>query len=200
MKAKFLAIFCVCAAALGASSGQASAATIYYNHIFSGTAASGSIGGVNFTNANFTITGTVDPANQVHVVFEDYYINHSVTWIEIEGIGEFEITTALRTFIAGDFVDIVGLSRAGEEGTDLLDSQRNLAFSDWQLVSPLGPVSFNGILTQWNNPPVETSGGVLILNGPLTNASFTSVAIPEPSSSLLALSCGVSLLSRRRGR
>lgn len=146
----------------------AAAAPITY--VYTGTG-SGSIGGTPFTDAAFTITGVGETANVASCGGGCQEINHTATSVTINGIGTFQITSPLRTFLN----NTPGLSRQNPPGGDLYSLYVG-NFAGWDLVSDWGPINTTGSILQWANPQVNTSGGVLVFadNG-VTPGTFQAV-------------------------
>jgi hypothetical protein len=149
----FLRICCISVILILCCTVAAVAAPITY--IYTGTG-SGTIGGTPFTNAAFTITGQADTNDLASCGTGCQEVNHQSTSILISGVGTYDISSPLRTFMSLG----VGLSRQDPPGGDLYDLQGN--FSGWDLVSNWGPVITLGGLGQWTSPQVNTSGGVLV--------------------------------------
>lgn len=146
----------------------AAAAPITYTYTGTG---SGSIGGTPFTDAAFTITGVGETANVASCGGGCQEINHTATSVTINGIGTFQITSPLRTFLA----NTPGLSRQNPPGGDLYNLYDG-DFTGWNLVSDWGPINTTGSILQWASPQVNTSGGVLVFtdNG-VTPGAFQAV-------------------------
>lgn len=130
------------------------------DYIYTGIG-SGSIGGVDFPNRTFTITGRGD----TDAIGGDSWaqeVNHISTTIEIDGMGTYTIISPLRTFLTS--LGHVGLSRQNPPGGDLYNFSDD--FTGWDLVTNWGPVSTSGNLSLWNwqYRDVETSGGLLVFN------------------------------------
>jgi hypothetical protein len=145
-------------------------------YIYTGTG-SGTIGGTPFTNAPFTVTGQSDTdylAGSVGIFQE---INHLSTSIVISGVGIYDISSPLRTFLSGG---APGLSRQNPPGGDLYNLQGNFS---WDLGSSWGPVNSTGSLTQWTSPAVNTNGGVLVFqDGSQIPGTFQAILGQSPTS------------------
>ena len=177
---------------LGLFSLNASASLITFTHEGTG---SGTIGGIAFTDADFVVTATGDTDNiMLRDLTGTLYINHDLASISISGVGTFDFITDTRTFVSNS-IDLVGFSRAGETGEDLINGPTDSIFSGWDMTTSIGPVSGFAIMMQWDIGDVETTGGVLFYESSSTPAMFTAVVstVPVPAaiwlfgSGLLAL-------------
>lgn len=135
-----------------------------------------------------------------------WYIDHISAEIQIGGVGTFSFNTPTRTFV-NNKVDppgpsVVGFSRAGAGGLDLFDGPKDAVFDAWALTTSIGPITGVGLLGQWTNTPVSTTGGVLVFNAnENVAATFTATVIPEPAAATIALTLLSPLtLARRRRR
>lgn len=129
---------------------------------------SGSLAGVPFGPASFLITAVIDPDDRVELP-QGFATEHLQASIVIGDLGEFSFITPTRTFVNTAF-ELVGFSRAS--GQDLILGPGNSAFSSWDLLTPIGPISASAELIQWLNPPVETSAGVLQFDFSATTVVF----------------------------
>jgi hypothetical protein len=127
-------------------------------YISTGTG-SGTIGGTPFADRAFVFTAHADTDDVESFPPDFWAIDHLNTHIAIDGVGEYTITSPLRTFLNLG-VMVTGLGRAG--GSDLY----NLAgdFTGWDLVSNWGPINATGWLLQWDVGNINTDGGVLVFN------------------------------------
>jgi len=156
------------------------AAVLLLTHTGTG---SGQIGATSFTNATFTISDTVDTANrQVIPSGGGFFIDDSSASIAITGVGTYPFSSPTRTFV-NNSVTSVGFSRAGFGGSDLFDGPGDPAFSTWDLLTGIGPITGTGTLMQWgsSNGTINTSGGVLTFSNGGSATTFTAVAVPEPA-------------------
>ncbi len=171
---------------------NAHAEIIYMTHQGSG---SGTIGQLAFDNANFTITTSADYDDTIPFI-NGMRLIHETATITIADIGTFEFLTETQTFVNYAF-GTVGFTRTtlGDLFTGPFSSQ----FFDWDMTTELGPVTGDGTLQQWAFSDVHTTGGVLLFEGEVTDATFTaSFTIPTPAAlSLLAIS-GFAASRRRR--
>ncbi len=171
----------------------AAAAIITFEHAAS---ASGTLDGKPFPMADFTITATGDTANR-QPISDGWYIDHTAASIFIAGIGKLDLLTPTRTFVshAGQ---LVGFSRAGADGNDLVNGPQDAAFGTWDMLTSIGPIKGQGGVLQWSlDPKIDTSGGILILDDGVTNVTFTAI-VPEPGTAGL-VAAGLMMLRRRRG-
>lgn len=181
------------AAALLASA--VSANPITFIHTGSGT---GRIGELSFEDAAFTLTsyGETDDRQSYSA---GYFIDHLISTIDIDGVGLFTFVTATRTFI-NDNSDIVGFSRAGENGLDLFNGPGSATFDGWDMTTSIGPVFGSGFLLQWLSFDVFTDGGLLIFVDGESDASFQAIVhgVPTPGTLALLSVAGLILLRRKR--
>jgi hypothetical protein len=190
---------CLSLLILLAVASHAFSAQLSFTHSASG---SGSIGGVPFTNASFSIFELVDTGNRVPFTVGGtfgYSIIDTSASINIAGLGLFHFTTPTRTFVNND-IGIVGFARGDGDLSDLFDGPGSSVFATWNMLTPIGPITANsGELTQWSFSPVTTDGGVLVFNNarPI-NATFQATLVPEPSSVVLLLGAMVWVGFRQR--
>ena len=161
----------------------------------------GSLNGASFASSTFVITALGDTTNRATISPGTFAIDHGSASINITGLGTFSFTTPTRTFV-NQGVQVVGFART-VGGSDLLDSTSNAAYSTWDLLSSIGPITGSGSLLQWASAPVVTSAGTLVFNNSSTTLTFQAVvgnAIPEPGTfQLIALGLlGAGLLTRFR--
>jgi len=146
---------------------------------------SGSIGGVPFANASFSITELGDTSNRLSFA-GGFSIDDMSATILISGVGLFHFVTPTRTFVNTN-LSLVGFSRATIFGTDLFNGPTAGAFASWDMLSPIGPITGSGQLLAWSFSPVTTDGGTLIFNNSTPSATFQATVIPEPSTLALVL-------------
>lgn len=164
------------------------ATTITFTHIGLG---SGTLDGTPFTTSDFTITAQGDTDNR-DTFSGGYYIDHDFASISITGLGTYQFTTGTRTFVNNLGLALVGFSREGEDGKDLLWGPYDAAFATWDMLSPIGPITGGGELFQWGlSPSVVTNAGVLVFNNSRFEAAtfkasvFEATSVPEPSTIVL---------------
>jgi hypothetical protein len=150
------------------------------------TTASGMIGSTPFLNAAITITGIGDTSN-IQSFSGGFFINDNSASVTITGVGTFQFITATRFFV-NNTGELVGFSRAGSTGLDLIDGPTNSAFSSWGMLTSIGPFMGPGSILQWSASPVNTSGGTLVLDDGTPNVTFSAQVggtTPEPGTFLL---------------
>jgi len=153
---------------------------------------SGSIGALSFTNASVTISEFADTSCRVELTTPNvsgFSIDDMSATITISGLGLFHFTSPTRTFVNNTF-GVVGFSRTGASQADLLDGPTAGAFFDWDMLSPIGPITGDGQFIQWTGtelPPVTTDGGVLIFQDASPDVTFQVAVVPEPSTAVLLL-------------
>jgi hypothetical protein len=168
-------------------------------------AGSGTLGGVPFTNASFTITALANTANRILVASSPnvYTTAHDSAAISLDGFGELQFISSTKsyvnqgpTFLGGSAVGFGRLT-----SNELFDLFSGSSFSSWAMLTSIGPTNANGVLSQWSgagNSDVVTSGGVLRFNDASSvQATFQAIVIPEPGSLCMAL-VGLSLVGVRR--
>ena len=109
----------------------------------------GTLNGQPFTTDSIRIVAIADTDNRE--VFDilgntGYSTRHNSSSIQINGLGSYEFITPLRTFSATK-IAVVGLGRVG--GVDLFNGPSNIAFTSWDQLVSIGPVTGNGSLLQW---------------------------------------------------
>ena len=166
---------------------------------------SGTIGETTFTDELFTITSLGDTANRLPFpgVAGYYFIDHDSSSISIDNVGSFQILSGTRTYVYNKD-SIVGFARYGEVGADLYVSSATAAFATWDMLTPIGPISTTGKIfefanTRKYNTPINTDGGVLIINDADSSPeTFTAIVVPEPSTVVLLALSGLSLIFGRQ--
>ncbi len=175
------------AALLAAAGTAAMASPIEFQ--FTG-AGSGTIGSTSFTDASFTITELTDTAAVATAPnCACLYADSAGASIDISGVGTFAFVTGTRTFINGG---TMGFSRAGPDGTDLLDAFFGDPVVGYRLANLMRPVSGPGGLLTWADPDPDifTTGGALFFDSGPTATTFTGFvpgAVPEPANLVLML-------------
>ena len=161
---------------------------------------SGMLNFAPFATSSFIITSQGDTDNRLSFDV-GWSITHSSSSIVITGgLGTFDILTRTQTAVNNDIDSVVyGTAVSSRYLIDraLFLGPVDAAFSTWDTLWPIGPISGTGRLLQWNQSPVwpaiNTTGGFLVFDDGYTNAVFT--AIPEPATILL-LSLGALLLRK----
>lgn len=162
-----------------AGSSYASVITMIHTGVADGT-----LGTDIFTNAAFTITEVGNTGSRVSfgAGFSVDAISASIT---ISGVGTVNFLTGTRTFVNVD-TRTVGFSRAGVLGPDLIEGPSDAQLHTWNMLSSIGPISGDILPLQWTLSPVNTSGGVLVLNsagnGDRLGTFAATVGTPEPLS------------------
>ena len=152
---------------------------------------SGTLGGVAFPASAFTITALGDTNNRqpnpITFLPGTYQIDHDAASITISGLGTLTFLTHTLTFV-NQSVSGVGFSRYYR---DLFYGPTNSAFSSWDMLSSIGPISGSGRLLQWQTGPVETNFGTLVFDdADGIPATFEAVVgqsvVPAPSAIFLS--------------
>jgi len=175
----------ICFLLLSLSTGLGSLLNITHSTIGSGT-----IGAFSFTNASITISELADPSSRVELTTPNvsgFSIDDLSASITISGLGLFHFTCPTRTFVNNSF-GVVGFSRSGENRADLLDGPTAAPFFEWDMFSPVGPITGPGQFVQWAGtglPPITTDIGILIFNDASPNVTFQVTLVPEPSTAAL---------------
>jgi hypothetical protein len=148
----------------------------------------------------FIITAYSDTDDRVSFG-NGFAIQHTAASIAIDGVGVFDFLVPTRTFV-NHISSIVGFSRStdgGASGLDLFNGPTNAAFGAWDMLSSIGPFSGQSQLLQWNDdPPIQTSGGVLVFNDQLVPGTFTATVLPAPGAVALLGVAGLVGARRRR--
>jgi hypothetical protein len=173
-----------CVLGIGLLASTAFASPIEFIHTGSG---SGSINGVSFSQAAFTIDDFADTTAVQACGAQCLLVNDTSASITISGVGSFTFVTPTHTFV-NNGLDLVGFSRGAG---DLYNGPTNSAFAGYGLASAIGPITGSGSLVQWTTAPVVTSGGTLVFNTATTDATFQAItmttAVPEPATDALML-------------
>jgi hypothetical protein len=154
---------------------------------------SGSLSGVEFNDAAFTITTASDTVNIVNCGSGVFSLDSGSADVAITGFDTVTILTPTRVF-DNNSVSALGFSMASCRGGDFLDI-RNDAFASYVLDGPLGPI--------FDPEPfaasifVQTTGGTLsvIDAHDVTFNAFTACGggAPIPQASLSSLSSNAGL-------
>ncbi len=186
-----------CCAIVGASVSVAQSELITFVHTGTG---SGTLDGVEFFDAAFSITAIGDTDNR-DVFSNAYSITHDSASIFIEGIGHLDLMASTRTFV-NNSIGTVGFSRAGSSRTDLFNGPlEEPVFETWDMLSTIGPVtSSNGRLLQWDNSDSEIitdEGHLIFYFEENITTTFAAIVVPAPGGMLVMLG-GLMACSRRR--
>ncbi len=152
-------VLCV-ALSLGLAS-QAVAGLITFTHAAQGSI-TGTLDGVPFVATEMLITATGDNDNR-QSFGTGFFIDHDTANISIPGLGSFDFVTGTRTFINNQN-QIVGFSRAGFGGADLMNGPTDPSFATWDMLSSIGPITGLGETLQWTIGDILTTGGVLVID------------------------------------
>lgn len=182
----------VAVASLALATSSASAIIVNLTHSSIG---SGTLNGVPFSAAAFTITGVADSANRTFNG-SAYVLPHTTSRIFIQGLGTFDYVTPTISYAGGGFVSGVGTVGFGAPTYDLVNGPDSTALYLYDFLTDIGPITGRGNLLQWNRG-VNTSGGVLFMSNANPDVTFTGDAVPAPASAL-PLALGVLALRRRR--
>ena len=118
---------------------------------------SGTLGGVAFTNAAFTITVTADTMAIVNCGGGVFSVDSATADIAISGFATASILTPTRLF-DNNSVSVLGLSQASCLGGDYLDIS-NSAFGTYNLATALGPIFDPNPFAVGQFHDVSTTGG-----------------------------------------
>jgi hypothetical protein len=133
--------------------------------------ASGRLAGVEFPDSSFIIEATADTADRQVLEGGTFVLVHDAASISIKGLGTFDFVTPTQTFVNNEFT-VVGVSV--ENAFDLVDGPFDGAFATWDMLSPIGPISGDGLVLQWMTEDVLTTGGVLVLDDGKPSVTFTA--------------------------
>ena len=153
---------------------------------------SGLMNGVNFADQDFTITASADTANimggPIFVVINDS------TQVAIDGLGMDDFTNEVQT-VSNQLTDLAGF---GDNGFSLgVQFANNPVFSSYDLSTSLpetlGAPVFNGGISF---PTVNGS----VTWTDVTTVSFEAIVVPEPTTGVLWMVCGLLAIGYRRRR
>ncbi|HKQ47007.1 MAG TPA: hypothetical protein VJZ71_02930 [Phycisphaerae bacterium] len=179
------------------STTTASAQATLISFVHAGVGA-GTLDGEPFSLRDFKITSVGDTDDRVPF-FGSLKIPHQASSILIAGLGTFDILTPTHTSVSNSS-STVEYARSIEGGSALIAGPSNPAFSTWNMLDAVGPVSGSALLLQWGDPfaPIQTSGGVLFFEVGFSDTTFQ--AIPEPSTFVMLGNAGLIMAARRRPR
>jgi hypothetical protein len=181
-------------------------------YTLSGGTIDGTLNGVSFTGANFTITADADPANFVPGTVAGFPLlsQPAVSTMTIDGFAPFQITTANLGPILADVSSLFGFGPGTAYGGFAFLDADNDALNGIIAVGPLSNLSSNvtvtGDLVGHVGYSFTTTAGDLIfsdISGAATfNGDFLSSAVPEPTSmAIFGLGAfGMAYRARRKNR
>lgn len=176
----------------------ASAATIIYTVSGTGT---GTVGGQAFAGG-VTISASGDTAAQQQCISGGspvagcYFIPIASSDLSLGSLGHYSLANNGIMFV-NNAANVVGFSEIVLPGPIVNTfafvnngGAPSAAFSTWNGISNLGPITTSLGLNKFFRPLVATSGGDLILDnisevGPATFSASLGAAVPEPSSWLM---------------
>ncbi len=162
------------------------------------------VGGTNFTDAAFTITAVGDTSGTVSCLPGCFFIDSASSTIAIAGFSLANVTSGTRVF-DNEPINVLGYSRAGVFGADLLDMS-DPSFGAYDLSTSFGPV-FDASpfsVSQFNCLfGCVTSDQGNIEFSSITNVTFTATTgVPEPATltllSIGSLAVGIARRLRRK--
>lgn len=156
----------------------------------------GSLAGVPFSDAEFTIHAHGDNDEVKNLGFGFAMVHHEAI-IHIDGIGEVEFLVPTQTFVSHTN-KIVGFQRADGAIFDLFDGPTNPIFAFWDFSTPVDQVTGTGMLIQWGSPKVLTSGGVLHFEDNFEVDAAFSAIIPSPAGLAIIAPVAMAIARRRR--
>ena len=143
-------------------------------------------------DAAFTITDLSDTDWRRDIGVDTYAIPHSLASIAIDGLSSVDFVTPTWTFVnQHPYEPNLGAVGFGRNwGGDLFDSPRVSEFNTWDMLSSIGPFSYEG-----DSPPVDTTLGILAFNrevpalltfqAVIGGGPVPPLPVPEPSTLLL---------------
>ncbi|MEM9481560.1 MAG: PEP-CTERM sorting domain-containing protein [Verrucomicrobiota bacterium] len=171
-------------------SGTSQAVTLIFT--FSGIA-SGSLGGVGFTDRAYTFSATVDTADRMTVA-SGFSYNSVTPQASIAGFGVVTFSGNFRVNINNN---TGGLGIPNDDENFDTVSAFNPVFDTYDGLTPIGPVLTNAFITA-GAYPISTTGGALSFNG-AADVPVTVRVIPEPTGVVLLI-LGIAGLALRRRR
>jgi hypothetical protein len=177
----------VVSAVLFCGLGAAQAEGITYTFDATG---SGSLGGVAFANAAFTITVTADTLSIVNCGGSVLSVDSLSADISITGFDTATILSSTRLF-DNNGASVLGFSQGSCAGFDYLDIS-NSAFATYNLATAIGPIFDPSPFAVGQFHDVPTTGGTLTVSSArdVTFNAFTACGgggpIPQASSSFSA--------------
>jgi hypothetical protein len=167
----------VVSAVLFCGLGAAQAEGITYTFDATG---SGSLGGVAFFNAAFTITVTADTLAIINCGGGVFSVDSLSADISISGFDTATILSPTRLF-DNNSASVLGFSQGSCAGGDYLDI-RNDAFATYNLATAIGPIFDPSPFAVGQFHDVPTTGGILTVSSAqdVTFNAFTGCGRPEP--------------------
>jgi hypothetical protein len=170
--------------------------------------ATGSLGGVNFTNANMVLSMTGDTTNVISMTGDTTnvtdkpttFFNFASLTVSVEGVGLATFTDSTSAVVNQAALD-VGFADQTKGSAILFTSSPSLSTYDLRTDKGplLGPASYNAGL------PFLTTDGLFVLNSIPGSVNFVATTgVPEPAAlTLLSVElaglAGFGLIRRRRG-
>jgi hypothetical protein len=160
-------------------------------YTLSGGKIDGTLNGVSFSGANFTITADADPDNFVPGALVGVFpmlSQPATSTMTIDGFATFQITSPNFGVFLSDFSFAGPGAALGGFGLDLDSGSEIAVFAAVGFVPSLsGNVTIIGELTLSDNAPFMTDAGVLVVTdfsafGATFTGEFPPSAVPEPTS------------------
>jgi hypothetical protein len=167
--------------------------------------ASGSLGGVSFTNASVTLTMSNDTTNVTGTA--PIFVNLGTVTLDVTGFAPATFTDSTQVDVNQSSV-LPNVQSAGfadiTENLAILVTEGS-AFATYDLTTAIGPIAGTADLNSGFSFP--TTDGAFILNSVSGNADFTAStstpppSVPEPGSLMLLCTglAGIGLMIRRDG-
>jgi hypothetical protein len=178
-------------AALILIGGSADAVVISYH--FSGTG-SGSVAGVPFSDAAFSIEAVGDTDDVYLLGTTAAVVDSLIGVISIEGFGVGSLAEAATVF-TNQVTEVAGVATLSSGDIISLQNVAGMGLDSYDMVSSFGPLtSTEPFFNQFVD--VGSSFGLITFSN-MDSATFTATVVPEPAGALFgAIGC-ISLMSRR---